>query len=63
MGANGRKRGSANGTPIHHKGLPFGPFQFFGTVEGKLTLFALWGSAMLVSATADDGLSEKLKPR
>ncbi len=33
-----------NGTPIHPKGLPFGPFQYFGTVEGKLTLFALWGS-------------------
>ncbi len=47
-----------NGTPIHPKGLPFGPFQYFGTVEGKLTLFAICSSAMLFLATADDGLSE-----
>ncbi len=52
-----------NGTPIHHKGLPFGPFQYFGTIEGKLTLFTICGSAMLFLATAADGLSEKLKPR
>ncbi len=52
-----------NGTPIHHKGRPFAPFQYFGTVEGKLTLFAICRSAMQFLATAADGLSEKLKPR
>ncbi len=32
--------------------------QYFGTIEGKLTLFAICRSAMLFLATAVDGLSE-----
>ncbi len=48
--------------PFTIKGLPFGPFQYFGTVEGKLTLFAICSSAMLHLARAVDGLNVKLKP-
>jgi len=62
VGDYGQERGSVNGTPIHHKGLAVGRFQYFGTVAGKLTLFAICRSAMLFSATAVDGLNEKLKP-
>jgi hypothetical protein len=54
----GRSEDQLTAHPFTIRAFPFVRSQYFGTVEGKLTLFALCSSAMLFLATADDGLSE-----